>query len=81
MKFVHIPTSGQSHSKKQHPIDQALEADADAEITRMVMDRIIEPCNDSKGFKSPVFAVCKKNGAVQVAASFKRTLNKVDFDP
>ena len=44
---------------------------------------VIEPCNDPKGFNSPVFAVRKKNGKIRVVANFKRTLNKVlvDLDP
>ena len=49
----------------------------------MATKGVIEPCEDPKGFNSPVFAVRKKNGKVRVVANFKRTLNKVliDLDP
>lgn len=62
---------------------QALEDDVDAEIARMTSESIIEPCNDPKGFNSPVFAIRKKNGNIRVVANVKRTLNKVlvDLDP
>ena len=83
IKPIRIPTNGQSRSQKQHPIAQALEGDVDAEIARMASEGVIEPCNDPKGFNSPVFAVRKKNGKIRVVANFKRTLNKVlvDLDP
>ena len=83
IKPIRIPTNGQSRSQKQHPIAQALEDDVDAEIARMASEGVIEPCNDPKGFNSPVFAVRKKNGKIRVVANFKRTLNKVlvDLDP
>ena len=82
-KPIRIPTNGQSRSQKQHPIAQALEDDVDAEIACMASEGVIEPCNDPKGFNSPVFAVRKKNGKIRVVANFKRTLNKVlvDLDP
>ena len=60
IKPIRIPTNGQSRSQKQHPIAQALEDDVDAEIARMASEGVIEPCNDPKGFNSPVFAVRKK---------------------
>ena len=68
---------------KTAPYSQALEDDVDAEIARMASEGVIEPCNDPKGFNSPVFAVRKKNGKIRVVANFKRTLNKVlvDLDP
>ena len=49
----------------------------------MASEGVIEPCNDPKGFNSPVFAVRKKNGKIRVVANFKRTPNKVlvDLDP
>ena len=80
---VQIPKNGQSRSKRQHPIAQALKADVDDEIDRIATEGIIEPCHDPKGFISPVFAVRKKNGTIRVVANFKRTLNKVvvDHDP
>ena len=83
IKPVRIPTNGQSRNQRQHPIAQALEEDVDAEIMNMATRGIIEPCEDPKGFNSPVFAVRKKNGKVRVVANFKRTLNKVlvDLDP
>ena len=81
IKPIRIPTNGQSRSQKQHPIAQALEDDVDTEIARMASEGVIEPCNDPKGFNSPVFAVRKKNGKIRVVANFKRTLNKVLVDP
>lgn len=54
-----------------------------AEITRMATEGVIEPCDNPKGFNSPVFAIRKKNGKIRVVTNFKRTLNKVlvDLDP
>ena len=59
-----IPTNGQSRSQRQHPVAQALEADVNDEIDYMAAEGIIETCHDPKGFNSPVFAVCKKNGTI-----------------
>ena len=83
IRQVQIPTNGQSCSQRQHPIAQTLEADVNNEIDRMATEGIIEPCHDTKGFNSPVFAIRKKNGMIQVIANFKRTLNKVlvNHDP
>ena len=83
IKPVRIPTNDQSRSQRQHPIVQALEADVDDEINRMVAEGIIETCHDPKVFNSSVFAVCKKNGMIRVIENFKRILSKVlaYFDP
>ena len=80
--YAYQPTASPG-AKKQHPIAQALEDDVDAEIARMASEGVIEPCNDPKGFNSPVFAIRKKNGKIRVVTNFKRTLNKVlvDLDP
>ena len=63
IKPIRIPTNGQSRSQKQHPIAQALEDDVDAEIARMASEGVIEPCNDPKGFNSPVFAEKRKDSS------------------
>ena len=77
---VDITTNSQSRAPKQHPVAQALEADIDAEIKRMATEGIIESCTNPRGFNSPVFTACKKNGSVRVVINFKRTLNKVLVD-
>ena len=65
IRAVCIPTNGQTRAQKQHPVAQALEPDIDAEIKRMATEGIIESCTNPRGFKSPVFAVHKKNGSVR----------------
>ena len=49
----------------------------------MAAEEIIITCHDPWNFNSPVFAVRKKNGTIQVVANYKITLNKVliDLDP
>ena len=78
IKSIRIPTNGQFRSQKQHPTAQVLEDDIDAEIARMASEGVIEPCNDPKGFNSPVFAVREKNGKIRVVANFKVL---VDLEP
>lgn len=60
-------------AKSNTQIAQALEADVDVEIVSMATDGINEPCNNPKGFNSPVFAVHKKNKAVRVVSNFKKS--------
>jgi len=74
---VKIPTNGQSISQPPHTIPQAIEADVDAEINRMVADGIVEPNDDHKGFNTPIHAVKKKNGKIRLVLNFKRTINKI----
>ena len=64
-------------------VPEALEAEVDAEIQVMLETGVIEPCNDPKGWNSPVYAVRKPNGKCRVVANFKQTINKnlVEMDP
>ena len=73
---VRIPTDGTSKSIPVNHVPQALEAEVDKEIQRMLDMGILEDCPDPKGFNSPIYAVRKPNGKVRVVANFKDTLNK-----
>ena len=78
---VRIPTNGESRSIPKNHVPQALEQSVTEEIQKMIKQKIIEPCEDPKGFNSPVFAVRKANGATRVVANFKATLNRVLVNP
>ena len=74
---VKIPTNGKSIQQPPHKIPQAIEAEVDAEINKMVEDGIIEPNDDHRGFNTPIHAVKKKNGKIRLVLNFKRTVNKI----
>ena len=78
---ITIPTNGESKSIPKNHVPQALEKSVTEEIQKMIKQGIIEPCEDPKGFNSPVFAVLKSNGATRVVANFKSTLNRVLINP
>jgi len=74
---VEIPTTGEAMNRKQHPIPERYVSVIDQEIDRMLQQGVIEPCDDPKGFNTPMMVVDKKNGEPRVVANFKHTLNKV----
>jgi len=76
-QLVSIPTTGQSKHIKQHSIPEAFRSDVDKSIQSMLEQGVIEPCDDPKGFNTPVFAVKKKDGSCRIVANFKNSLNKV----
>ena len=78
---VRIPTNGLSKSIPKNHVPQALERSVTEEIAKMLKQGIIEPCDDPKGFNSPVYAVLKANGSTRVVANFKSTLNRVLVNP
>ena len=78
---VKIPTDGSSRSIPKNHVPQALEKSVTEEIQKMLEQGIIEPCDDPKGFNSPVYAVKKSDGSTRVVANFKSTLNQVLINP
>ena len=74
---VRIPTMpGMAKAVRQHPIAKQFENIVQSEIDRLLRNGVIEPCNDPKGFNSPIIIVPKKSGKPRVCANFKNTLNK-----
>ena len=78
---VKIPTNGLSKSIPKNHVPQALEQSVTEEIEKMLKEGIIEPCDDPKGFNSPVFAVRKPKGGTRVVSNYKGTLNRVLVNP
>lgn len=77
-KMVRIPTKpGMAKAVRQHPIAKQFQSIVDDEISRLLSDGVIEPCDDGKGFNSPIIIVKKKNGAPRVCANFKTLLTDV----
>ena len=74
---VEIPTNGESRSAKPHNIPHAHQKIITAEIEKMLKAGVIEPCEDPKGFSSPIVTVKKKDGSVRMCMNFKPTLNQV----
>ena len=74
---VEIPTNGESRSAKPHNIPHAHKKIITAEIEKMLKNGVIEPCEDPKGFSSPIVTVKKKDGSIRMCANFKPTLNQV----
>ena len=80
-KPVRIPTNGQSARRKQHQIPANFRESVDSEVKKMLDSRVIEICDDPRGFNSPLFVVPKKDNSARVVANFKGTLNRVLTDP
>ena len=78
---VRIPTNGQSARRKQHQIPANFRDSVDLEVSKMLDSRVIEICDDPRGFNSPLFVVPKKDNSARVVANFKGTLNRVLTDP
>ena len=75
---VSIPTEpGKIVNQRQHPIPRQFHEKLDVEIQRMLDDAVIEPCDSTNGWNSPILVTGKKNGSIRVCANFKRTVNTV----
>ena len=76
-KQIRIPTMpGVARAQRQHPIAKQFQPMVDGEIEKMLRAGVIEPCEDPKGFNSPIIVVSRKNGKPRVCANFKNTVNR-----
>ena len=72
-----IPTTGEAKWVKQYPIQQMYEEKLDLHIKELVESGAIEPCQNPKGFNTPVLIRPKKSGDTRFIMDFKNSLNKV----
>ena len=72
---VEIPTRGPPIAKTQNIIPVKHKPIMDDEFNSMLRDGVVEPCDDAKGWRTPIMVVTKSNGKPRWCMNFKRTLN------
>jgi len=76
-----LPTvPGEVRNRKQIPIPQAQHSLVDEHIRNMLEDKVIAPCDDPKGWNSPIILVPKKDKTTRFCVNFAPTINKVASD-
>ena len=68
---------GEARAIKQRPVPEAYRDAVDSEINKMLEQGVVEPCEDPKGWNTPIHVVPKKNGELRIVSNFKRTVNQV----
>ena len=72
---VPIDTVGKSIYVKPMPIPRAYKNEVESELKKMLEMGVIEKCDNSRGWNSPILCVPKQDKSVRICVNFKNTLN------
>ena len=78
---VMIKTEGKPINIRPHRINKEFEHSAELEIQDMLKRGIIEPCENPRGWNSPILAVGKKDGGCRLCINLKNTVNRRLCEP